>query len=226
VRAKTADIDGELCGLDEDGLPSFAETQAATDGASGTHLVFYAFDLLHLDGSETARLPLNERKALLSPLISGIPGLQFNAHEIGDGELIRRHACKLGFEGVVSKKADARMRPAIAACGARRNASTGRNSLSLDGPIRKARGRTSWRCCSAIILMRASSFTPAGSARECPRRCLRICASLDPLRRPKSPLSAQPPPWTLAGRGWFLLSSVEGQVRVGGREDRSGDPDP
>jgi len=111
VRAKTAYLDGELCGLTEDGLPSFAETQAATDGARGAHLVFYAFDILHLDGSETARLPLAERKALLDPLISGIPGLQFNAHEIGDGELIRRHACKLGFEGVVSKKADAPYAP-------------------------------------------------------------------------------------------------------------------
>lgn len=111
VRTKTAYLDGELCGLTEDGLPSFAETQAATDGARGAHFVFYAFDILHLDGSETARLPLAERKALLDPLISGIPGLQFNAHEIGDGELIRRHACKLGFEGVVSKKADAPYAP-------------------------------------------------------------------------------------------------------------------
>src|SRR5580658_10818788 len=55
VRAKTAYIDGELCGLGEDGLPSFAQTQAATDGARGAHLVFYAFDLLHLDGRDTAR---------------------------------------------------------------------------------------------------------------------------------------------------------------------------
>jgi ATP-dependent DNA ligase len=111
VRAKTADLDGELCGVGADGLPSFAETQAATDGERGARLVFYAFDLLHLDGRDTAGLPLIERKALLQPVVDGIPGLQFNGHETGDGELIRRHACQLGFEGIVSKTAGATYAP-------------------------------------------------------------------------------------------------------------------
>jgi ATP-dependent DNA ligase len=48
-------------------------------------------------------LPLIERKALLEPLVADKPGLQFKGHETGDGELILRHAGKLGFEGVVSK---------------------------------------------------------------------------------------------------------------------------
>jgi bifunctional non-homologous end joining protein LigD len=107
VRAKTAYLDGELCGVGADGVPSFAETQAATDGERGARLVFYAFDLLHLDGRDTAGLPLLERKALLQPLVADIPGLQFNSHELGDGELIRRHAYQLGYEGIVSKTADA-----------------------------------------------------------------------------------------------------------------------
>jgi DNA ligase D-like protein (predicted ligase) len=106
VRAKTVYLDGELCGVGEDGLPSFSQIQAASDGER-VRLVYYAFDLLHLDGRDTASLPLIERKALLEPLIAGLPGLQFNGHEIGDGETIRKHACKLGFEGVVSKTIDA-----------------------------------------------------------------------------------------------------------------------
>jgi ATP-dependent DNA ligase len=89
VRARTAYLDGELCGVGASGLPSFAETQAATDGERGARLVFYAFDLLHLDGRDTTALPIIERKALLQPVVDGIPGLQFNGHEIGDGELIR-----------------------------------------------------------------------------------------------------------------------------------------
>jgi DNA ligase D-like protein (predicted ligase) len=104
---KTAYLDGELCGVDESGLPSFAHTQTATDGESGARLVYYAFDLLHLDGRDVSRLPLIERKTLLEPLIVGKPGLQFNGHEFGDGELILEHAGKLGFEGVVSKTIDA-----------------------------------------------------------------------------------------------------------------------
>jgi DNA ligase D-like protein (predicted ligase) len=107
LNVKTAYIDGELCGVDDAGLPSFARTQAATDGVSEARLVYYAFDLLHLDGRDVSRLPLIERKTLLEPLIVGQLGLQFNGHETGDGELILKHAGKLGFEGVVSKTIDA-----------------------------------------------------------------------------------------------------------------------
>jgi len=58
VRAKTAYLDGELCGVGDDGLPSFSQTQAASDGERGVRLVYYAFDLLHLGGRDTAGLPL------------------------------------------------------------------------------------------------------------------------------------------------------------------------
>jgi bifunctional non-homologous end joining protein LigD len=75
VKANSAYLDGELCGVDDAGLPSFAYTQAATDGQRGVHLVYYAFDLLHLDGRDVSQLPLIERKALLEPLIADKPGL-------------------------------------------------------------------------------------------------------------------------------------------------------
>jgi ATP-dependent DNA ligase len=50
VGAKTAYLDGELCGMGDDGLPSFSQTQAASDGSRGVRLIYFAFDLLHLDG--------------------------------------------------------------------------------------------------------------------------------------------------------------------------------
>ena len=103
------------------GLPSFAHTQAATDGERGVQLVYYAFDLLHLDGRNVSALPLIERKALLEPLIADTLGVQFNGHETGDGELILKHAGKLGFEGVVSKTIDAPYAPEIVGCGAKPN---------------------------------------------------------------------------------------------------------
>jgi DNA ligase D-like protein (predicted ligase) len=111
VKAKTAYIDGELCGVDDAGLPSFAHTQAATDGERKVRLVYYAFDLLHLDSEDVSRLPLIERKALLEPLTADKLGLQFNGHETGEGDLILKHAGKLGFEGVVSKTIDAPYAP-------------------------------------------------------------------------------------------------------------------
>src|ERR1700691_5982674 len=107
VKVKTAYIDGELCGVDEAGLPSFAQTQAASDGERGVHVVYYAFDLLHLEDRDISDLQLIERKPLLEPMLKNKPGIQFNGHETGDGELILTHAGKLGFEGIVSKTSDA-----------------------------------------------------------------------------------------------------------------------
>jgi DNA ligase D-like protein (predicted ligase) len=111
LNINTAYLDGELCGVDETGLPTFAHTQAATDGEREVQLVYSAFDLLHLDGWDISDLQLIERKALLQPLLVNKPGLQFNGHETGDGELILEHAGKLGFEGVVSKTIDAPYAP-------------------------------------------------------------------------------------------------------------------
>jgi ATP-dependent DNA ligase len=66
VRANSVYLDGELCGIDDAGLPSFSQTQAAIDGERGVRPVYYAFDLLHLDGRDTASLPLLDRKRLLT----------------------------------------------------------------------------------------------------------------------------------------------------------------
>ena len=60
---------------------------------------------------DVSGLSLIERKALLEPLVVGKPGLQYNGHDTGDGELILKHAGKLGFEGVVSKTIDAPYAP-------------------------------------------------------------------------------------------------------------------
>src|ERR1700742_624868 len=84
VKGKTAYIDGELCGVDAAGLPSFAQTQAATDGERGVHLVYYAFDLLHVGGWDVSNLELLKRKLLLEPLVTNKTGLQLNGHEAGD----------------------------------------------------------------------------------------------------------------------------------------------
>lgn len=84
-------------------LYSETKGQAASDGSHGVPLVYYAFDLLHLDGRDIARLPLGERKALLQPLVTGRPGIQFNEHIASAGENVRKHACGLGLEGIVVK---------------------------------------------------------------------------------------------------------------------------
>ena len=66
----------------------------------------YAFDLIELDGADLRREPLEVRKAtLISVLAKAVSGVRLNEHmECDDGEMVFRHACKLGLEGIVSKR--------------------------------------------------------------------------------------------------------------------------
>jgi bifunctional non-homologous end joining protein LigD len=69
----------------------------------------YDFDLLALDGDDLGREPLLMRKTLLSSTIAAAgPGLRYNGHiSEHDGCAVFAHACKLGPEGIVSKRIDA-----------------------------------------------------------------------------------------------------------------------
>lgn len=73
IKARTAYIDGELCAVNPDGTTSFAELQAAIDSKSTSHLVYFAFDLLYLDGENLTELPLLDRKERLRKLLKGVP---------------------------------------------------------------------------------------------------------------------------------------------------------
>jgi bifunctional non-homologous end joining protein LigD len=100
-------IDGEIVALDKDGKPSFSALQEGIKGG-GAGLRMFAFDLLELDGEEIADLPLVERKQRLAALIGeGSDGLTYAEHVKGGGEKLFEALCRQGYEGVVSKKADA-----------------------------------------------------------------------------------------------------------------------
>jgi ATP-dependent DNA ligase len=177
VNVKTAYLDGELCGVDDAGLPSFAQTQAATDGERGVHLVYYAFDLLHVGGWDVSDLPLIERKALLEPLVANKPGLQFNGHEAGDGELILKHAGKLGFEGVVSKTIDAPYAPGNRGLWRKAKALNRQEFVVVGWSDPEGSRPHLGARCSATTPMRASSSMPAAWAPACLSRCSRICGA-------------------------------------------------
>jgi ATP-dependent DNA ligase len=66
--------------------------------------VLCAFDLLELDGDDLRRTPIEHRKRTLAKVIRGPhPGIVLSEHYAGDGDIVYRHACKLGCEGIVSK---------------------------------------------------------------------------------------------------------------------------
>jgi bifunctional non-homologous end joining protein LigD len=105
-------LEGELCALSEEGLTSFSAMQAATDDKSTEALVLVLFDLLFLDGEDLSGLTLRERKKRLEAVLRGAPsGLQYSEHHQENGTTFYRHACKLGVEGIVSKRLDAPYRP-------------------------------------------------------------------------------------------------------------------
>src|SRR5437016_6515354 len=96
LRACQAYLDGELCGVFPDGITSFSMIQAASDAGNTAGLVYFIFDLLHLDGEDIAALPLIERKARLAGLLSGAaPPLHYSDYHRGRGPVFHAQACKL-----------------------------------------------------------------------------------------------------------------------------------
>jgi bifunctional non-homologous end joining protein LigD len=110
LACREAVIDGEIVVLDEKGISRFGKLQDALSTSAGNKLVFYAFDLLHLDGWDLRAVPLIKRKALLAQVlaghVSGRSAIQFSDHVEGDGRPLYDHASELGLEGIVSKRSD------------------------------------------------------------------------------------------------------------------------
>ena len=91
---------------DDDGLPTFQKLRLRRDDR---HVFLSAFDLLELDGKDLRREPIEVRKATLASLLRGcLPGLRLNEHLTHPGDLVFAHACKMGLEGIVSKRLGSR----------------------------------------------------------------------------------------------------------------------
>ena len=109
LRSRSCILDGEAVACGDNGVPSFDRIRYRRHDAS---VFLYAFDLIELNGDDLRRDPLEVRKATLASILAkAAPGLRFNEHlEHKDGEVIFRHACKLGLEGIVSKRKDSAYR--------------------------------------------------------------------------------------------------------------------
>jgi bifunctional non-homologous end joining protein LigD len=109
LRSNSCVIDGEAVACDDSGIAAFERIcHRHHDGS----VFLYAFDLLELSGDDLRREPLEVRKATLTSVLGKAgPGIRFNEHmECDDGETVFRHACKLGLEGIVSKRKDSTYR--------------------------------------------------------------------------------------------------------------------
>jgi bifunctional non-homologous end joining protein LigD len=95
-------IDGEAIACDDKGLAVFELIRRHRNHASA---ILCAFDLLEIDGEDLRRTPIEHRKHRLARLLrSPNHGLVLNEHFSGDGAIIFKHVCKLGCEGIVSKR--------------------------------------------------------------------------------------------------------------------------
>jgi bifunctional non-homologous end joining protein LigD len=103
-------IDGEVVVLDRKGMSHFQSLQQALRRKAGTRdLHWFAFDIVHLDGSDIARAPLTERKELLRALLERLDPdgvIRYCDHVAGNGPEFFRQACRSGLEGIISKRAD------------------------------------------------------------------------------------------------------------------------
>jgi bifunctional non-homologous end joining protein LigD len=102
-------LDGEVVALAANGKSDFQLLQNHLKSKAKDGVVYFAFDLPFLDGRDLRKLPLTERKHVLGTLLSGLraTSVRFGEHFTGDGEKVFKQACRLGLEGIVSKRADA-----------------------------------------------------------------------------------------------------------------------
>jgi bifunctional non-homologous end joining protein LigD len=113
IHAKTAILDGEVVALDEEGKASFSLMQQRTGfrpggkraaGNAGVPVLYYAFDLLYLDGYDWRRVPLGERKGKLESVLVSGDGVRYSDHYEERGKDLFEIARQKGLEGIVAKR--------------------------------------------------------------------------------------------------------------------------
>lgn len=111
--AREAVLDGEIVIVGRDGVTDFQALQnALSDGDDGREgrLVYFAFDLLYLDGRDLRGCAQVTRKRALQALLAEVPEdgtLRYTEHLEEEGAAVYKHACKLGIEGVIAKRPEA-----------------------------------------------------------------------------------------------------------------------
>jgi ATP-dependent DNA ligase len=106
LKVRSCLIDGEAVACDKNGVAVFKRLR---EKRIGRHVFLCAFDLLELNGRDLRGEPIEVRKATLASLLRARhPGLQFNEHLAHAGDVVFRHACAMGLEGIVSKRLGSR----------------------------------------------------------------------------------------------------------------------
>jgi bifunctional non-homologous end joining protein LigD len=109
LNAEKALLDGEVVSDDERGIPRFSDLQADLKSGRRDRLRYHVFDLVYLDGLDLTGATLLDRKSLLERLLGRAPAgspLRYSEHSDENGATMLKHACRMGLEGIVSKRKD------------------------------------------------------------------------------------------------------------------------
>jgi bifunctional non-homologous end joining protein LigD len=115
VRAKSAILDGEVVALDDEGRASFSLMQQRTGFRPGGRrgaakadvpVLYYAFDLLYLDGYDLRKVALEERKRKLASVLVSGDSVRYSDHYEKQGKALFEMARAKGLEGILAKKRD------------------------------------------------------------------------------------------------------------------------
>jgi bifunctional non-homologous end joining protein LigD len=111
LNLQNAWLDGEIVVLDTQGIPSFQALQNAFDEKSTAEILYFAFDLLHLNGYDLRNVPLSARRAVLETVLGASAKatqgpLRYSAPLHESAEKLLETACQLSMEGVIGKLQD------------------------------------------------------------------------------------------------------------------------
>lgn len=109
LQVTSAILDGEVVVEDEHGASNFVMLVDDLKAGHSARMIYCAFDLLYLNGHDRRSLTLLQRKELLSGVLAkraGAPCLRYSQHIEREGPAMLAEVCKLGLEGIISKRID------------------------------------------------------------------------------------------------------------------------
>ncbi|MFH5926099.1 DNA ligase D [Roseomonas xinghualingensis] len=183
-------VDGELVAPDKDGNPDFAALQAAMEKGTTGKLRFFAFDLPVQGRKDLHDQPLLKRKAALREMLkTAPPEVVFVEHFTERGDALLRSSCRLGLEGIVSKRANSPYREGRSGDWVKTKC-RGNDEFVVGGHGTGAKGRMTlllgaWRDGKLVYLGRVGSGISGEKAKDLEKQ-------LRGLKRKDSPFANAP----------------------------------
>jgi bifunctional non-homologous end joining protein LigD len=189
VKVPDAVLDGEVCALDERGRPSFSAMQQGTG-----RLVFYAFDLLEVDGEPILDLPIEERRDRLRKLLDRRSSTVLLSEAFEDGAALLEAATEQGLEGILAKRAGSRYTQGRRTGDWLKLKTHGRQEFVVAGYTRGSGSREQTFGSLVLAVNEGGVLRYAGNVGTGfgEQEIKRLLALLRPLERPESPFPVPP----------------------------------